>query len=307
MHFLLLLLLSVSTWAKPSLTPSLDEFREICRSRRSESLDFTIRAPEKGMHDFFPVAALDGTQNFFSHARFTHSLGKAIAEEGQALSHDDKKSMYGFNKKIKAVFYRGRLHIVDGHHRALISIYWGAKTLPVEILDVFPDRLSPRAFRRIMTRRGWGKWRDAFGQVLTPVDLCDMENDPNLQFARLVIRRVSVALQSGRLTIKKSKGAKIAIAIKINSDVPFFEFLIADALTRAGFVFDDRRTEEDLSFEELERALEILQADARLDSSPLKQLLLLDRPQDVAKHLEEIVFTHLREKACEHQLGGHRP
>jgi len=300
MSLLLTLVLGFSTWAvQPDSKPKRSDFRAICLEARRSAPQFAIEAPEAGVETYFPVLALEASQTRFSFVRFRQFLHKALHEKS---NYDHQRALYGMHKKIRAVFYRGKLFVIDGHHRALVSIYAGAQTIPVKI-EADLSHLSRAKFVQSMEARGWANWRNYLNQPMSPVDFCDMIDDPNFQLARLIIRRVNVSLENGQLNLTRSRGAEFPVAVKINSDVPFFENHIADALRRGGVAFDDRREEQDLGREELAEYISILQEKVRGISSPLREVLLLDKPRDVAKlNLEKIVFKHLQHKSCTRQL-----
>jgi|GEM_PF-4510309 len=294
--------ISLAAWGETDLKPKKSQFREVCRNLRQLAPESKVEAPEVGVSSYFPVTALEATQTRFSYSRFLTSLEKAVREEPNWLAHDRARALYSMTKKIKVVHYRGKLYIVDGHHRALISTYMGAQTIPAQIIADLSE-LSRDQFIADMESRGWAHWRDHEGQQMTPVDLCEMQDDPNFQLVRLLIRRVTVTLEEGRLRITKSTGSKTPVAVKINGDIPFFENHLADALRRGGVEHDDRRNADEFSKRELVRYLEILQETAAMNSSPLAKVLLLDKPRDVAKlDLEQIVFKHMRDRSCEHDL-----
>lgn len=302
MQLLLILALSLTAWAGPDYNPKKSHFRKICREHRAGAADFYVEAPEAGMKSYFPILAFEATQTRFSFSRFLHSLAKVARAEDGEMNYDRGRSLYGMEKKVRAVHYRGKLYVIDGHHRLLISTYLGAKTIATEIVDDFSD-LSPAKFRAKMERKGYSYWRNFRNQPVEPVDLCDMDDDANFQLARLLILRVDAKIQSGELTIGNPRGPDRPIAVKINSDIPFLEIHIADALRRGDVEYDDSRPEDDFSKEELQEYADILQGKARAKSSPLAKVLLLDKPRDVAKlDLEQIVFNHMRHKSCEKDL-----
>ncbi len=302
MQILFALVFGLTAWAGFDLKPKPGTFREICRNNRGDSARFFIGPPPVGTVAFFPGRALEATQTRFAFSRFRQALGKALKEEPDGFAHDGSRSLYSIEKRIKVAFYRGKLYIVDGHHRALVSTYIGAKTIPAEVIADLSE-LSPAKFRQAMEARGWAHWRDHRNEEMKPLDLCEMIDDPNFQLARLIIRRVTVSWRGDQLRLDRSTGADRPVAVKINGDIPFFENHIADALRRGGVEHDDRRYESEFSKLELSLFARILLESAREKSSPLAHVLLLDRPRDVAKlELEKIIFEHLRNKNCELDL-----
>jgi hypothetical protein len=302
MQILFALVLGLTAWADVDLKPKIETFREVCRKNRGDSARFLIGPQPVGSVAFLPVRALEATQTRFAFLRIRHALGKTLKEEPDWFAHDQASSLYSLEKRVKVAFYRGKLYIVDGHHRALISTYLGAQTIPAEVIADLSE-LNTRKFRQTMEARGWAHWRDHRNEEMKPLDLCEMIDDPNFQLARLIIRRVTVSWRGDRLKLERSTGADRPVAVKINGDLPFFENHIADALRRGGVEYDDRRYESEFSKAELREFARILVKSAREKSSPLAHVLLLDRPKDVAKlELEKIIFEHLRNKNCELDL-----
>jgi hypothetical protein len=296
-------------FAKPSAEPDLRDFFKICREHRQPSA--TVAAPAVGVTKYFPTSVIEGTQSRFSFDRFLDTLRKAQKSTGLSYSDRDNAwfftnnrglSAYGLEKRLTGIFYRGRIYIVDGHHRALVTLYTGAQTVPVRILDDL-SRLNRGQFFTYLREHRLSYFRNYRGLETDPIDICDMADDPNYQLARFLIRRVDVAYVNGHFEVSNDRGAKMPIAIKINQDIPYFENEIADALHRAGVIFDPIRDKKDLSYEELDEYLAILKRAARNESSSLNRILLLDRPTPVAEiKLKVSILEHFAKFGCEDLL-----
>jgi hypothetical protein len=192
---------------------------------------------------------------------------------------------------------------VDGHHRALISTYLGAETIPVRVIaDLSP--LSPARFEDLMERKGLSYFRNYRGHPTRRVDLCEMQDDPNLELARILIARVSVEFSGDEINLDSLRGKEWAIGVKSDEDLPFLEFLVADALRRAGVEWSDDR-DTDLSKRQLKRYLEILKDAVRRNAqSKLGDVLLFDQPERVEDlDLEERMLEHLAGLGCEDALS----
>jgi hypothetical protein len=312
MSTLLAFVLFIATWSslaleRPPLQPELSDLRRFCHLHRTLNKIKGIDSPEVGQIGFFPPSVLMATQSRFSFSRWSNSLEKVVRQNDRTfankkrwqLPHDHGRSVYGFDKRIHGVFYRGYIYIIDGHHRALVSTYLGSETLPVEVVADWSRLYSPKQFRRELESRGLAYWQDHSGLRSEALDLCELIDDPNLQLARYLIHRVNVDLQFGNFSISKKSGAERPLLLKINQDIPFLEFLVADALRRAGVQFNVRRQESDLRRGELKEYLAILREAAKDPSSPLNRVLLLDSPKDVRKlDLRALILRHLKQNEC---------
>lgn len=297
-------------FAKPNAEPDLRDFFKTCQEHRQPSA--TVSAPAIGVTKYFPTSVIEGTQSRFSFDRFLDTLRKAQKSAGLAYSvrentwsfaHNRGLSVYGLEKRLAGIFYRGRIYIVDGHHRALVSVYTGAQTLPVQITDDL-SHLTRAQFFAYLREHRLSYFRNYRGLDTEPVGLCEMADDPNYQLARFLIRRVDVAYVNGHFEVSNDRGAKTPIAIKINQDIPYFENEIADALHRAGVVFDPIRDKKDLTLEELSGYLDILKRAARNESLGLSRILLLDQPTPVAEmKLKVSILEHFVKFGCEDLLA----
>lgn len=301
MHFLLTFWLAISAQAS-LMEPSWNRFLRQCLENRSAATAFRLdQSPELEKIEFMPVLALEGTQPHLSFPRLLKKLTKVPSQVRRETG-----AIYGEKRFLRVVYFRGKLYIVDGHHRALISVYLGARTVPIKVIANL-DGLEPEAFRAQMQASGWAYWRDPWGNPKDPVDLCAMTNDPNLGLARLIIRRIDASLTDGVLQMWNSRGPAWAIGLKINEDLAFLENYIADILRADGVEFDDTRGQLDLTYAELKGYLESLKARAAQKTSPLYQFLLFDEPTHVAKlDLDTLVTNHIRTKGC-HSLLARSP
>lgn len=305
----LLLGWSCGVFAKPSAEPDLRDFFTICREHRQRTV--AIPAPTIGVTKYFPTSVIEGTQSRFSFDRFLDTLRKAQKASGLTYSSRDntwsfannrERSVYGLEKRLSGIFYRGRVYIVDGHHRALVSLYTNAETLPIQIIDDL-SHFSRNQFFAYLRENRLSYFRNYRGQETDPVEICAMSDDPNYQLARFLIRRVDVAYVNGHFELSNERGAKLPVAVKINQDIPYYENEIADALHRAGIVFDQTREKKDLTYEELNDYLTILKRAARNESSALGRILLLDRPTPMAEiDMKVSILEHFAKFGCEDLL-----
>lgn len=292
----------------PSLKPSQAEFREFCAQHRQAAARFKLPTPKLNEVIWVPVHALEASQTRFSFDRVLAAMDKLVKNEGldedkgrkkgYQPPHNNGSSFYPKKRKTTGLYYRGKLFILDGHHRALISTYLGAETIPMEVLADWSHK-SPDVFLKDMHEYGYSYLMDANGNPSAHRDLCDLLEDPYLMLARKLMLRVDLKFKSdGTAKLLEIRGSDQPIAIKINRDIPFFEFEIADRLRRAGVTWQNG---EKISNKRLHEFLEILRT--QRESSRFAQVLLLDEPTYV-KDLEllEMITDHIKVYNCEHQL-----
>ncbi len=291
-------------WAGlPTLSPTMAEFHNLCRAHRAPSAFVHVSSGIAiGQALYLPVPVLERSQSTFSFDRVVkglRDLKRAGAFRRGKLHHDDGRSVYPKDRRITGVLYRGRVYIVDGHHRALISTYVGAKTIPVELIADWSAKPPSRFFRDLRSRH-LSYFYDHGGSWAGPGEFCEIVDDPMIFFARKVLRRIDLNydIETGELEIIKDRGAKVAIGLKLNRDVPFTEQEMARLFRKGGLEWErgDRVTAKLMA-----RALEILRT--RRTGSRLRQLLLLDRPTRMAQlDLEDVIRKHFQRVQCEFQL-----
>ena len=318
---LIALLVGASAWSKdsykaPSERPDWTEFQHFCRLHRSATEgDYLPRKPSESTL-YVPIGVIEGSQSRFSFKRFLDTMAKDLTKGDDpphfsrkfghwVFPYDDGRSFYPLRKALQGYFYRGKIYLDDGHHRALISLYTGADTVPVHILpSKWAEQLSPKQFHAEMERRGLSRFRNFRGEPMKSRDLCEMVDDPNLMLARYLMRKVEVSFENGQLQVELKGGSHMPIAIKISNDIPYWEYELADPLHRAGVRFDDRRDDRDMGYKERRTYLEILQRAARRNPhSRLNEILFLDEPTPVDElKVKKLVLEHLERHSCERLL-----
>lgn len=302
-----LILGAFAAHSAPSPSPSWEEYLHYCREHRQAQSGQRVAKPKIGKIQYIPLGAIQASQSRFSFDRLQETLNKTIYEEEGAyrkkkkwrFAHDKGQSPFAPDQHGYGIFYRGQVYLNDGHHHTLISLYLGAKTMPITIVADWSD-LGEKEFLSRMESHRFSYLHDAWGRPAGPLDLCDMVDDPNLFLARRIIRRVEAGFDYGRFTIYKSRGADVPIAIKVNGDIPFYEFEIADALRRAGVYVDGKYKP---SKADLKKYSRILRAERELNNSRLKDMLLLKKPTALDKlDLKMLILEHLARKSCEQEL-----
>lgn len=308
--WLWLVMVVSSAWAKgPALDPSWAQFQSVCAQNRAGSQGVLASAPlSLGQIQFMPTLALERGQSTFSFDRVLKGLNALPKETLESLQKgefrfDSGRSLYPEDRHISGVFYRGKVFIIDGHHRAMVSTYAGAKSIPVKIIDDWSGKTEKQFFAD-MKRKNLSYYVGLNGEWLGPGEFCGMVNDPLILLARRLLRRIDLTYDSetGDFEILRERGAEVAIGIKINRDVPFTEQEIARLLRSHGVTWQKG---DELNFELLSKFLEILLAER--DGSRLNQLLLLDYPMSVAELESEkkaILKSHFKRIQCEFQISA---
>jgi hypothetical protein len=295
-------------WAKgPSFSPSLEDFQAACIQHRlgADAVEIDSSIPLNKV-TFQPVKALERLQTTFSFERVERVITEIDKEERGRISsgtfqHNGGNSFYPKERMITTIRYKGKLYILDGHHRALVSTYLGARTIPVKIIADWSFKSEAKFFSDLKAQE-FSYFMNLEGEWVGPGEFCDMISDPLLFLTRKLLLRVDLTYdaESGDLQILNERGSKLPIGIKLNRDVPFTEQEIARRL-RAGGVLWKKGDEIDIKL--LKKFLKILEEDR--DSSRLAQLLLLDKPTPVAElDLEEAIRKHFQRVQCEFQMSG---
>jgi hypothetical protein len=293
----------------PSPAPDLAEFIKTCHNHRQDAT--MTEAPIVDKISYIPTWAMEANQGRFSWAALQRKMGDGLdvdtdayvdkKEDEWVFNFNRGRSFYPSDKAIKGIYYRGRVYIVDGHHRALISTYIGAETIPVRIIADLSKKYSPAKFQEYMADNNLSYNKNYRGAKTSPVDLCDMEDDPNLELARMLVAKADVELVGGKLKIGKLSGEKWILAVKTGEDIAFLEFEIADALRRAGIEWKNSWSAE-LDKDKLKKFLEYLQNSAKNPNSRLRQVLLFSKPKKLEDIDSDQILKHLVEIGCDKTL-----
>lgn len=310
---IMLLGASPAAFAKPTSGPPADptreDFLEYCRAHSAGAEVVVFNSAAR--HAFYPLKALVASQGRYSFERFKSALKKDLkktptkydAKNAQwSFAYDQGRSMLPLSKTITGVFYRGKIHVIDGHHKVLSSLYLGGLTIPVHLVGDWSD-LSPQEFVAQMQSQHYSYFRDSLGKPIPHRHWCDLIDDANLQLARFLFRKVEIEYSNERLKIIDTSGSEFPIMLKINDDIPFFEFEVADTLRRHGVDFDPRRSDDDIGRKERQAYLDILASEATRTDSRLAEVLLLARPTRAARlDVRQILESYISENGCESLL-----
>lgn len=304
LRLLVLVLSTPSIWAKSlELPKNVGELRARCQAVRTLAPVLPLAAPTQGEILSVSVSSIDAGQTRFSFQRVQNNFAKLLKKNGENVRpYDRGQSAFPPDyRKIKGVYFNGRIRLVDGHHHALAAIFAGSTTLPVEIVaDV--SHIPPHFLNQHLWQNGYAYPLSASGSWERIPDLCELGEDSYLNFAQFLMQRVKVQRVDGQWEVLSAKGAELAILLKLNSDIPFLELEVADALHRGGYGAKDPN-EPQISRGELIKILKILHQQA--PNSRLQYALLLPRPMEFRKKkYRDLIEAHLRKpNPCAHFLS----
>ncbi len=298
--------------ARASLPESAHDFQQILNS------NFRCLEPEPGFKfevgvtQFVPLSLIKASQPGFTAIKAIGELQEAVDRYGVAETSDgyilrDGRSVYPPDKKAFGIVYNGRVYLLDGHHKALVSLYFNAHSMPVEIIadwtyDSNGKERSESEFREEMVhpKHAYAYPRDADGSETNRFyDLCELKDDPNLFLSRLLIQKVKAVVSLESLHVREVSGSNNPLILKLNEGIPFLEFYIAAALKRSGIDYDiswGKRIPDRVR----ERIRNTLKEELENDDSPIKGIILLDnytelptRDRSLDKKRMRIIYKHL--------------
>ncbi|WP_420421965.1 ParB-like protein [Simkania sp.] len=149
-------------------------------------------------------------------------------------------SLYGLSEALPVIKSPYGYVLIDGHHHFLLNLQFGGSLIPIQLEADYSD-LSLEKYLHVATEKGYIHPYDHYGnKVEIPRDFNELQNDPNQMFAVLCRRRYQ------SLTPESfSSGNEYPIWIKVGKDIPFIEMRIAEALTRAGLIYDGEEADPD--------------------------------------------------------------
>lgn len=184
--------------------------------------------------------------------------GTAIWDEEDKkwkLKHDHGKSVYSHRDILPVIRAPFGYVLVDGHHAVIAGIRFGSKQVPIRVIADLSN-LSTEEFWREAEQHGYVYLYKIDGKKsLPPEKFTDLQNDPNRYFAGATVRKY----YTDRTGTDASAGAEYPLWIKVDKDTPYIEFMIANALYKAGFTYDDKAHGDNPPKEQIEQARAILE------------------------------------------------
>lgn len=196
-------------------------------------------------HDNVKYVSIDElfpAQIRYSLLNMKDKANKAIIK-GDAVWNDDGGWEYKFDNGNSILSTKDALPVVrasfgyvliDGHHDVLSSMHLQARTVPIHVIEDV-SYLSRDEFWREAEGRGWAYLYTIDGRkAAPPTSFYDLTDDPNRYFAAITVRKFT----ANEDDTYSSKGAEYPLWVKVNKDIPFIEFKIANVLYENGFVYN---------------------------------------------------------------------
>ncbi len=303
----------------PTLKPTLVQLRQTV----SLHYNFTPHIPlellrrKLGKISYQPIQYMRAAQVSFAYLTVAHKIERAPHEFDVAwsdkslswkLSHDEGRALLPEDKSLMGIIGPDGIYLVDGNHKSLTSLYFGAKTAPIFLKEDLSlnDNGTPRTiedFRTLMKQRGhvFLTKMDETELDWTPL-LDQMENDPNRHFISLITAKLKIKIKNdGQVKIKNRRGSDEPVLIKIGRDIEFFELMLSRRLHHAGLHYEDRfGNHPPKNF--IAIAARLLWDMQEAGDPFLKKILMFPEPRHLStEQLEELLEKFFKEnpKTCE--------
>ncbi len=242
----------------PTLKPTIEELRQTLAMNYNFSpfIPFDLLRQHVGKISYQPIQYMRAGQVSFAYLTVGHKIERAPKEFDVVwseknlswkLNYDNGRALLSEDKSLMGVIGPDGIYLVDGNHKSLTSLYFGAKTAPIflkEDLSIKADgtAMTIEEFRSIMKERGHVFLTKIDGSVSEWPPLLDqMENDPNRHFISLITTKLKIKIkEDGKVKIKNRRGSDDPILVKIGRDVEFFELELSRRLHAAGLHYEDR-------------------------------------------------------------------
>lgn len=231
-----------------------------------------VEAPAltKGVPVYLAMQMITPGQLRISSKRVAEKFASSQKKGG--LRFDNGKSALDISEALPVIKAPFGYVLVDGHHEFMANRALEGTTVPVKLVDDLSA--SGDTFWDVAFEKGYVYPFTVKREKKIPVNFDQLEDDPNRFFAGVIIaRKCAKEGQSANDTI----GAEFPVWIKIGKDIPFIEFMIADALSKAGITYDYRMGDlpPQEFIEKARAALVDAVNQAKKNGTPLKDLKII--------------------------------
>lgn len=200
---------------------------------------------------FLPLAHLKPGQVRLSYLNMLDKLNEFLPEgagqhacqyDNYSLNHDNGRSLYPAEDPVEAVWTSEGPVLVDGHHSVGASYFAGAQSIAVTILDErkYLDLAGEDLWAELVgDSRAFLTLRDGITQLAKPPIFPELFDDPNRFWVAALAKKIITSQKEGPLPIVSKVKQLVAEPLwaKVNNEVPFMEFYLAQALYKQGIVY----------------------------------------------------------------------
>jgi hypothetical protein len=199
--------------------------------------DYSSNDFKQGEVYFFAINAMKSGQHEISFLEVISKIKEilGVSKKSDPLKFDDNKSVYPMSRAGQVVLLKDTILLVDGNHKTLAALALGSKTFPAEVVLDWRDKtLNQAASELERLKLTWpylnGEKRSDFFSELT-----HLEDNPLRYWVTKAIGVVKTKVVEGRLKILSKKRIKHPLAVKINRDQAYWEWIVALALESQNF------------------------------------------------------------------------
>lgn len=308
----------------PTLTPTLSQFRRMISKNHHFNADLPFDKLRKyvGKTVHLPLEYMRSGQVSFAFLTVVDKISRAPEEFHVEWSSKNKEWKFKYNggksllpktKSLMGVLGPDGIYLLDGNHKSLTSLYFGAKTAPIylkEDLSVKADGTpyTQEEFREVMKTRGYVFLNNIDGSTAewTP-HLNHMHNDPNRHFVSLITTKLQIHFrEDDSVKIKNRRGSEEPLLVKIGRDAEFFELEFSKRLHARGLHYMDKWGNNPPK-EFIKEAAEVLWEMRIAGDAFLQKILIFREPRKYSESDLEAILTQfykLNPQLCEALLNS---
>ncbi len=260
---------------------------------------------EKGEEAYLPISWLQPGQASFSFLTVKSKI-QTVAEEWGAqwdtrkarwnLPFDGQKALFPQSKSALVLLLSDSVLVLDGNHKVMTSLFFGAETMPVKIANNWSHLSLKEALPRLIENDLVFPF-DPMGKTIKEwPSFTSIPDNPLRYLAAKLLLKCQIQLDEDKeLQIKKARGSSNPVVCKLNRDLPFLELRMARVWKKSGIEFRSKDLESspnELTSELVEAARNSL-IEGRNKNGPeyefLKEVLILESPLNLgpSKNLTE--------------------
>lgn len=205
------------------------------------------------INQIYPAQVRYSQLNVDEKVKKTFQKGGATTVEGKVIcSYNGGTSVLSTKEALPVVIAPFGYVLADGHHDVLCSLKLEATTVPIMVLKDM-SKLTVKEFWEAAEKSNLAYLKTIGGaSAVPPLSFNDLVDDPNRYFAAISARKFLTKSNT-------STGLDYPLWVKIDKDIPFIEFQIADALYNRDFTYDPQSMGNPPHDDVIDRARKILE------------------------------------------------